>query len=74
MKIGDKLTEKEKALILNALEKLSDKYVNFAFEALNKGNMQANIIHSAEASGFGRAKWIVEDWLEQDEQKEADHE
>lgn len=64
MKIGDKLTIEEAALLLDALESKCEQYTNLAYTALEKGNIQGNLLHTSEASAFGRAKWMGEDWLE----------
>jgi len=47
--------------IINKLEELEKYYYDCSEEALKKGFVSGAQIHSAEASAFGRAVWIVED-------------
>lgn len=46
--------------IIDELDKLSMHYEDCASKALKKGNIVGSQLHSAEASAFTRARWIVE--------------
>lgn len=53
--------------ILDALEKEYNYYTDLGYKLLEKDNLQGSQLHYAEASAFGRAKWIVEDiWYERE--------
>lgn len=42
-----------------------EKYYSLAAEAFNEGNMVAYMIHTAEASAFGRVSWAIEEILKE---------
>lgn len=56
---------------MNKLEKLHEKvkkleehYEGCRDKAMEKNNMQAMMIHSAEASAFTRVRWMIEGMME----------
>lgn len=56
---------------MNKLEKLhaevtmlENHYENCRDKAMEKGNMQAMMIHSAEASAYTRVRWMIEGMME----------
>lgn len=54
--------------ILDKLEKEYNYYNGLGYKLLEKNNINGSQLHYAEASAFGRAKWIVEDiWYEREE-------
>ena len=54
--------------ILDKLEKEYNYYNDLGYKLLEKNNINGSQLHYAEASAFGRAKWIVEDiWYEREE-------
>lgn len=55
----------EKAL--DKIEEMYQHYTDCGNTALEKGNTQGAQLHFAEASAFGRAKWIVEDIFNEEE-------
>jgi hypothetical protein len=71
VKIKDKLTEKDISVILDALEEKCNNYYILSENALKKGNIEASVMHSTEASVFGRTKWMIEDWLEEETKTES---
>jgi hypothetical protein len=49
--------------VLNYVTQQEDKYYDFAGKAFDKGNMQANLIHTAEATAFQRVRYFIEEGL-----------
>ena len=46
--------------ILNYVTTQEDKYYELSAKALDKGNMQASLIHTAEATAFQRVRYFIE--------------
>jgi hypothetical protein len=57
---------------MNKLEKLYEKvknleehYEDCSAKAMEKNNIQAMMIHSAEANAFTRVRWMIEEMMEE---------
>lgn len=50
--------------LLTEIVKLEEHYENCSAKAMEKNNLQAMMIHSAEASAFTRVRWMIEGMME----------
>ena len=46
------------------VKKLEEHYEDCSAKAMEKNNMQAMMLHSAEASAFTRVRWLIEGMME----------
>lgn len=46
------------------VKKLEEHYENCSAKAMEKNNINAMQIHSAEASAFTRVRWLIEEMME----------
>lgn len=56
------------------VKKLEEHYEDCSAKAMEKNNIQAMMIHSAEASAFTRVRWMIESMMEVKEEIEEEGE
>ena len=50
------------------VKKLEEHYEDCSAKAMGKNNIQAMMIHSAEASAFTRVRWMIESMMEAEDE------